>query len=111
MTGSQARSHHEQRAGIAEQDLFAAANEMIQGYLTGRLHRSDTGHLIDELQRLIEERYPNPERLGCPNTEHLAQLTSGRCGCESTIAHVKKCAPCFRKCSDLLHGKTRKDSL
>jgi hypothetical protein len=105
MSGSQARSHHEDKADVTERDLFAAVSKMIHSYLTGDLRRAETGHFVDELQRLIEERYPNPGQLDCPNIEYLVQLTSGSNVCESTIEHVTRCAPCFRKCADLLDRK------
>ena len=109
MAGSHARSHHEDKADVTEQELFAAANGIIQDYLTGKLHRSDTGHLIDALERLIEQRYPNPEKIDCLSSEFLTQLTNGGRVSESTLAHIKTCAPCFRKCTDLLNRKIRKD--
>ena len=107
MTGSHARSHHEVKADITEQELFAAANGMIQEYLTGKLHRSETGHLIEAFERLIEQHYPNPDKIDCPTTEYLIQLTNGSGVSELAIAHVKRCAPCFRRCTDLLNRGIR----
>jgi hypothetical protein len=105
MAESHARSRHEDKADVTEQELFAAANRMIHDYLTGRLPRADAGHLIDELERLLERRYPNPDRINCLDMKTMTQLTSGGHISESDLMHVNKCAPCFRECADLLNRK------
>lgn len=111
MAGSHARSHHEDRSDVTEQELFAAANGIIDDYLTGKLHRSESGHLMETFERLIEQCYPNPEKIDCPTTEYLIQLTNGSGVSELVIAHVKRCAPCFRRCTDLLTREIHNDCL
>src|SRR6266481_2510251 len=109
MAESHVRSQYEDRADVTKQELFAAPSRIIQNYLTGRLPRADAGHLIDELEHLLERRHPNPDRIDCLGVELLTQLTSGGRISESALVHVKRCAPCFRQCADLLNRKIVRD--
>jgi hypothetical protein len=59
--------------------------------------------LIDAFENLVHRDFPNPERVGCPGREVLAQLARLPSDIEPSqlLAHVRKCAPCFDELKDL----------
>jgi len=109
MVERHAHSQHEDKAEVTEQELSAAAHRMIQDYLAGRLSRVDAGHLINELEHLLELLHSNPDRISCPGMELLTRLTNGGHVSESNLLHVKRCAQCFRECTELLNRKLPRD--
>lgn len=66
-------SHHEQKAGVTEQEL------------------------IETFERVVREDYPNPERVGCPSQEVLEQAAASLTRApQSVLDHIAKCAPCLQ---------------
>jgi len=59
--------------------------------------------LIDAFENAVHRDSPNPERVGCPGHEVLAQLSSLPSNIElsQVLAHVRTCAPCFDELKDL----------
>jgi hypothetical protein len=59
--------------------------------------------LIDAFENLVHRDFPNPERVGCPGREVLAQLARLPSDIEPShlLAHVRKCASCFDELKDL----------
>lgn len=72
--------HHEKRAGVSEREL------------------------IEALERVVREDYPNPERIGCPDQEALkAAAGSPTRASQSVLDHLAKCAPCLEEYDRLRH--------
>lgn len=64
-------SHHEQKAGVSEQEL------------------------IETFEQVFREDYPNPERIGCLSQELLRQAPSSPTSApEVVLDHIAKCAIC-----------------
>jgi hypothetical protein len=89
-------SYNEMKAGVTEQDLIRAAQQMIDDYLLGNVPRSEVTPLVDEFERLVKEQYPNLEGRGCPEPQALRERTTGN------IDHIKKCWPCLEEYSRFL---------
>lgn len=53
--------------------------------------------LMDAFEYVVHRDFPNPERVGCPGREVLAQLASLPWDSKLShlLAHIRKCAPCF----------------
>jgi hypothetical protein len=67
-------SHHEEKAGVAEQEL------------------------IEALERVVRKDYPNPERIGCPSKKVLKQAAaSPKRPLRAVLDHIAKCAPCMKE--------------
>jgi hypothetical protein len=81
------RSHHEEKAGITEQEL------------------------IEAFERVVQEDYPNPERIGCPPKKVLRQsaISATRVP-QSVLDHLRKCAPCLKEYDALRSGRRAKAS-
>jgi hypothetical protein len=89
-------SYTELKAGVTDQELIRAAEQMIDDYLLGDIPRSEVSPLVDEFERLVREEYPNPERTGCPRSQTLRERKAGN------IDHIKKCWPCLEEYSRFL---------
>lgn len=89
-------SYNEIKAGVTEQELIQAAEQMIDDYLLGNIPRSEVTPLVDAFERLVREQYPNPEGSGCPKPQTLRERTT------RNIAHIKKCWPCLEEYRRLL---------
>ena len=89
-------SYNELKAGVTEQELIRAAEQMINDYLLGDIPRSEVATLVDEFERLVREEYPNPERAGCPRSQALREQRA------ANIDHIKKCWPCLEIYSQFL---------
>lgn len=63
--------------------------------------------LIDAFENVVHRDFPNPERVGCPSHEVLAQLARLPLHIELSqlLAHVRKCAPCFDELKELRKGR------
>jgi hypothetical protein len=97
MKANKSHSYNELKAGVTEQELIRAAEEMINDYLLGDIPRSEVVPLVDEFERLVREEYPNPQRTGCPRSQTLRERNAGN------IAHIRKCWPCLKEYSLFHH--------
>jgi hypothetical protein len=106
----ESRSHaaNELKAGFREQDLIRASERLINDYLAGTIPRSETGLLVDEFERMVQEKYPNLERTGCPGSHALKELATGKTRRRRTIEHIKKCWPCLGEHNLLLRNSFKK---
>lgn len=59
--------------------------------------------LIDAFERLVHEDFPNPQRVGCPGSDALAQFAVHPADPElaTLLAHIRQCAPCFDELKQL----------
>ncbi|HEV2398758.1 MAG TPA: hypothetical protein VGS27_17570 [Candidatus Sulfotelmatobacter sp.] len=62
--------------------------------------------LIDAFENVVHRDFPNPERVGCPGREVLAQLVRLPADAQRShlLEHVRKCAPCFDELKKLRKG-------
>ena len=62
--------------------------------------------LIDAFENVVHSDFPNPERVGCPGCEVLAQLVRQPADAQvcHLLEHVTKCAPCFDDLKELRRG-------
>ena len=63
------------------------------------------------LQQAILNNYPNPERRGCPGSDILNAIASGKLTLEEAepwINHLSSCSPCTREFSELRKGHQRR---
>jgi hypothetical protein len=63
--------------------------------------------LIDAFENVEHRDFPNPERVGCPGREVLAQFARLASDNELShlLTHVRKCAPCFDELKELRKGR------
>ena len=63
--------------------------------------------LIDTFEDVVHRDFPNPERIGCPGRELLAQLARRSADTQfcHLLEHVTKCAPCFDDLKELRKGR------
>ena len=63
--------------------------------------------LIGAFENVIHRDFPNPERVGCPGHEVLAQLACLPADPQIShlFEHVRKCAPCFDELKQLRKGR------
>jgi hypothetical protein len=63
--------------------------------------------LIDAFDNVVHRDFPNPERLGCPGREVLAQLAHPPADTQlpHLLEHVRRCAPCFDELKELRKGR------
>src|SRR5437899_12737454 len=97
MKEMKSHSYNEMKAGVTEQELIRAAEQMIDDYLLGNVPRSEVTSLVDEFERLVRDQYSNPEGRGCPRPQTLRERNAGN------IAHIKKCWPCLKAYCQFLH--------
>lgn len=59
--------------------------------------------LFDAFENVVHGDFPNPERVGCPGREVLAQLARLPANTQLShlLEHVRKCAPCFEELKQL----------
>src|SRR5205807_7739531 len=91
MKEMKSHSYNELKAGVTEQELIRAAEQMINDYLLGDIPRSEVATLVEQLERLVREKYPNPAGTGCPKPQTLRERKAGN------IDHIKKCWPCLEE--------------
>jgi hypothetical protein len=53
--------------------------------------------LLDALDRVMHEDFPNPKRIACPGREVLLKLAQQPADTQLAhlLTHVRQCAPCF----------------
>lgn len=61
--------------------------------------------LLDALDRVVHEEFPNPQRIGCSGREGPWKLAQRSADAQFAylLAHIRQCAPCF----DQLKGLRR----
>lgn len=64
--------------------------------------------LIDTFEGLVRRDFPNPERMGCPGTEVLAQFARRPSDAHLShmITHLQRCAPCFGELKELRKARS-----
>ena len=64
--------------------------------------------LIDAFESLVRRDFPNPERIGCPGTEVLAQFAHqpSDTHLSNVLSHLQKCAPCFNELKELRKARS-----
>jgi hypothetical protein len=68
------------------------------------LSKNEEKRLREALRRTFLEGYPNPERRGCPGSDILKAIASGKLTLEEAepwIYHLSACSPCTREFGDL----------
>ena len=68
------------------------------------LSKNEEKQLREALSRTFLDGYPNPERRGCPGTDILRAIASGKLTLEEAepwIDHFSSCSPCTREFSEL----------
>lgn len=68
------------------------------------LSKNEEKQLREALSRTFLDGYPNPERRGCPGSDILRAIASGRLTLEEAepwINHFSSCSPCTREFSEL----------
>ena len=68
------RSRHEEKAGVTE------------------------GDLVEALEQVVREEYPNPRRTGCPSEKELKRAASSpRRASQPVLDHIAVCADCLKE--------------
>jgi hypothetical protein len=59
--------------------------------------------LLDALDRVVHEDFPNPQRVACPGREVLLKLAHQAADTQLAplLAHIRQCAPCFDELQEL----------
>jgi hypothetical protein len=59
--------------------------------------------LLDALDRVVHEDFPNPRRIACPGREVLLKLVQQPVDAQlaDLLAHIRQCAPCFDELKEL----------
>ena len=59
--------------------------------------------LLDALDRIVHEDFPNPQHIGCPGRQVLLKLAQQPADSQLAhlLAHIRQCAPCFDELKDL----------
>jgi len=68
------------------------------------LSKHEEKRLREALRRTFLDGHPNPERRGCPGSDILKAIASGRLTLEEAepwIYHLSSCSPCTREFSEL----------
>ena len=72
-------------------------------------------HLLDLLEQGVSRDFPNPERVGCPDSAVLREIAFRKVGLaavEPWLKHLSACSPCFQEFSNLrkqaVHGRRRR---
>jgi hypothetical protein len=68
------------------------------------LSKNEEKRLREALRRTFLDGYPNPERRGCPGSDILKAIASGKLTLEEAepwINHLSACSPCTREFADL----------
>lgn len=75
------------------------------------LSKNEEKRLREALRRTFLHGYPNPERRGCPGSDILNAIASGKLTLEEAepwINHLSSCSPCTREFSELRKGHQRR---
>jgi len=65
--------------------------------------------VLRALGHFLEDRYPNPDRVGCPGTEVLKHLATAPFNVDPRVLnHIGRCAPCARELQELRKGLKHK---
>lgn len=68
------------------------------------MSREDERKLLEAFEQAALHAYPNPERIGCPGSDFLAQLAKDRRSIsihDERLTHVTRCSPCFQEFATL----------
>jgi len=68
------------------------------------LSKNEEKRLREALRRTFLDGYPNPERRGCPGSDILKAIASGKLTLEEAepwVNHLTSCSPCTREFSEL----------
>ena len=59
--------------------------------------------LLDALDRVVHEDFPNPQRVACPGREVLLKLAHQAADTQLAplLPHIRQCAPCFDELQEL----------
>ena len=59
--------------------------------------------LLDALDRVVHEDFPNPQRIACPGREILLKFARQPADTQfaQLLAHIRQCAPCFDDLKEL----------
>ena len=75
------------------------------------LSKHEEQRLREALRRTFLDGYPNPERRGCPGSDILKAIASGKLTLEEAepwIHHLSACSPCTREFSELRKDNQRR---
>ena len=78
---------------------------------TAVLSKSEEKQLREALRRTFLDGYPNPERRGCPGSDILRAIATGKLTLEEAepwIHHFSACSPCTREFAQLREGYQRR---
>jgi hypothetical protein len=68
----------------------------------------DEARLLEFARSYLAEGFPNPERIGCPNTVMLRRLGEQPTAVDPSVTeHLGGCSPCFRQYLELLAQSKR----
>jgi len=78
---------------------------------TAVLSKSEEKRLREALRRTFLDGYPNPERRGCPGSDILRAIATGKLTLEEAepwIHYFSACSPCTREFAQLREGYQRR---
>ncbi|MGC2821097.1 MAG: hypothetical protein WA198_15505 [Candidatus Sulfotelmatobacter sp.] len=63
--------------------------------------------LLDALDRVVHEDFPNPQRIACPGREVLLRFVRQPADTQfaQLLTHIRQCAPCFDELKELRQKK------
>jgi hypothetical protein len=69
--------------------------------------------LIEAFEAMVSKDFPNPQRTGCPGHNSLVKLAFGSGNAEfaATLAHIRRCGPCFEELKQLRRTQCRSGNL
>ena len=77
------------------------------GSLVGQSFMDLEKDLVEAFEKLVQKDYPNPECVGCPGPEVLAQFARrpSDTRLSHALTHLERCAPCFHELKELRKGR------
>src|SRR5271157_950614 len=89
------------KLGISEESNF---NEGRQGLSEQEEFNTDEKRVLDLLTQGLSREFPNPQRVGCPDSAVLRGIAFRKlrlADVEPWLEHLSSCSPCFQEFTEL----------
>ena len=90
------------KLGISERNGDSAESRHILS--DGEEYNKDDKRILDVLERGLSREFPNPERIGCPDSAVLRGIAFRKlrlAEVDQWLNHLSSCSPCYQEFTEL----------